>query len=315
VQSCLETREQLDCDVVVADDASSDGSVEELRRRFPEVQVVAHAERQGVSPTRDLAARTSPGDVLVFLDSHCKPEPGAIARLVADVEELDGQAVVTPRVAMLDCQHWRNDLSRAGNGSRMDLERFDYCGFLRAERMRLYWGPTSHRFYESPALLGCCLAVSRTLYEKLWGFDPGMRVWGVEDLDFGLKAWLLGHPVLHDAVPVVGHHFRTSFDNYPVPGGHVVANQLRMARKHFSDPVWDEWVQRGCARQPVSLWESAWQIFEQGRASVERERGYLLTHRRRDEFWYAARFGLAWPQRPGSTADDAGRAKLSSAHG
>lgn len=300
----FETTEQLDCEVIVADDASSDGSVEELQRRFPQVQVVAHAERRGVSPTKDLAARHARGDVLMFLDGHCKPEPGAIARLVADVEELEGQAVVTPRIVPLDCLHWRNNLLQAGNGFRMDLEQFDYCGFLRAEQMRIYREPASHRFYESPALLGCCMAVSRTLYEKLRGFDPDMRIWGVEDLDFGLKSWLLGHPVLHDAVPVIGHRFRTSFDNYPVPREHVLANHLRMARKHFSDPVWDEWVQRGRARQPVSLWESAWQVFEQGRASVEQEREYLLAHRRHDELWYAAKFGLAWPQHPaGSTTD------------
>jgi GT2 family glycosyltransferase len=71
-----------------------------------------------------------------------------------------------------------------------------------------------------------------------------MRVYGVEDIDFGLKAWLMGYPVLHDPEPVIGHRFRASFDNYSVPMEHILVNQLRMARKNFSDPVWDEWVQR-----------------------------------------------------------------------
>src|SRR3954463_12210663 len=34
VESCLETIDDLDCEIVVADDASADGSVEGLRRRF-----------------------------------------------------------------------------------------------------------------------------------------------------------------------------------------------------------------------------------------------------------------------------------------
>ena len=49
-------------------------------------------------PTKDLGARHARGDVLVFLDGHCKPESGAIERLVADVEQLAGQAIVIPSI-------------------------------------------------------------------------------------------------------------------------------------------------------------------------------------------------------------------------
>jgi GT2 family glycosyltransferase/NifU-like protein involved in Fe-S cluster formation len=297
VQSCLETTAELDCELVVADDASTDGSIDELRRRFPQVRVFAHAERRGVSLTKDLGARSSSGDVLVFLDGHCKPEPGAIARLVADVEELSGEAIVTPRIAALDAERWENKLYQVGHGYRMDLEKFD-CGFIGLERMGVYARSQSRRFYESPAFIGCCAAMSRQLYERLWGFDPGMRSWGLEDLDFGLKAWLMGCPVLHDPEPLIGHRFRASFDNFPVPMEHIVLNQLRTARKIFSDTVWEDWVERCRARQPDWLWESAWQLFSQERDAVERERTYLLAHRVRDEFWYADYFGLSWPTPP-----------------
>ena len=37
-------------------------------------------------------------------------------------------------------------------------------------------------------------------------------------------------------------------------------------------------------------------MFQQDRASVEQERSYLHAQRVRDEFWYAERFGLAWPR-------------------
>ena len=77
---------------------------------------------------------------------------------------------------------------------------------------------------------------------------------------------------------------------------HVVANQLRMARKNFTDPVWDDWVHRCRVRQPDWLWELAWKSFEEGRESVKRERSFLLSHRVRDEFGYATRFGLSWPE-------------------
>ena len=99
IQSCLDTTDGLDYEIVVADDSSADGSIDELATQHPGVRIVRHERRQGVASTKDLGARSASGDVLVFLDGHCKPEPGAIARLVADVRELDGRAVITAATA------------------------------------------------------------------------------------------------------------------------------------------------------------------------------------------------------------------------
>jgi len=43
---------------------------------------------------------------------------------------------------------------------------------------------------------------------------------------------------------VIGHRFRARFDTYDAPLEHVVANALRMARKHFDEPTWDAWLAR-----------------------------------------------------------------------
>lgn len=301
VRACIETCAGLDYEIVIADDASVDDSVAEVQRRFPRLRIVRHEERRGASPTKDRGAREARGDVLVFLDGHCNPEQGAITRLVQDVEEAKGTAILTPAIAGLDVQSWRNSSAQIGHGYFLDLEKFD-CGWLPLSELRAA-NIGRRRFYESPALIGCALAVSRELYEDLWGFDRDMRLWGVEDLDFGLKAWLMGHPILHDAESVIGHRFRASFDNYEVPVEHTVANQLRMARKNFTHGVWSEWLDRCRMRHPgrlhehpEGLWARVWKLFEEQRASVEQERAYLHARRVRDEFWYAERFGLTWPR-------------------
>ena len=297
VQSCVETTSKFECEIVVADDASSDGSLEELTRRFPDVRVFANSRRRGVSRTKDLGAREARGEVLVFLDGHCKPEPWAIERLVNNVEDGSGQAIVTPRVPALDCQNWQNNLSQIGNGYRITLEKFE-CGWIGLKQLRPHDG-----LYECPALIGCCVAMSRELYRRTWGFDCYMVDWGVEDIDFGLKAWLLGFSILHNPRATIGHRFRRSFDNYTVAEEAIVVNQLRMARKNFTEQVWDEWVSRSREREPEDLWASAWARFSKDRYSVETEREYLLARRQRDEFSYAQRFGLDWPTAPLTPTD------------
>jgi GT2 family glycosyltransferase len=289
VQSCLETAEGLDLEVVVANDASTDGSVEKVVQCFPKVRVASFRKRHGTSPAKDLGARRARGDVLIFLDGHCKPEPWAIERLVNNVEDLDGEAIVMPRVPALDCNRWENNPLQVGHGYRMTLDGFE-CSWIGLEEME-----TRDRLYESPALIGCCFAMSRMLYRKLWGFDGVMMHWGVEDIDLGLKAWLMGHPVLHNPFAAIGHRFRSTFDTFFVADEAVLFNQMRMARKNFTEAVWCQWLERARPRHESRVWDAAWSHFSRNLRSVERERAYLMGRRARDEFSYARKFSLDWP--------------------
>lgn len=290
VRACKHTAGALDCEIVVADDASSDGSIETLQRRYRDVHVVAARERRGVSPTKDLGARSASGDVLIFLDGHCNPEPGAILRLIRDVEELAGNAVVFPRVPPLDTERWENSREMVGYGFRMQLSRFE-CEWVRMKDLERRGNKLV-----IPCFVGCCVAMSRELYERLGGWDTDMLQWGMEDVDFGLKVWLMGHEVLNDPFATIGHRFSGAF-RYPVDQEHPLVNQLRTARKHFTDPLWEGWIRRFRARHRA-LWDRVWSLYQEREASVEQARRHLLSHRVRDEFWYAERFGLSWPRRP-----------------
>ena len=127
--------------------------------------------------------------------------------------------------------------------------------------------------------------------------EHGGLEWGVEDIDFSLRVWLLGYSILHDPAPVIGHRFRTSFDNYSVASESVTANQIRMARKNFGDVTWSEWLDRARDRIGAADWEKSWSLYLTREASVEAEREAVCAHRREDEFWYAERFGLEWPKK------------------
>jgi len=292
IGSVVENTAGLEYELLIADNASTDGSVNEARALFPLLRHIPNLASRGPSPTKHLAACQATGDVLVFLDGHGDAAPGAIERLVADVEELDGRALVLPRIAHLDPRAQVHAPGQVGQCQRMSLETLDQGEYARVRGFR-----QQGRYYESAALIGCGFAVARATYHALLGFDTDMRVWGSEDVDLGLKAWLMGYSVLHAPVPLLGHRFASIDSGYAVPPADVLANKLRMARKHFTTPVWDEWLQRAKARHGQAPFDEAFTIFESRRESAEREREFFMAHRVHDESWFTERFGLDWPKR------------------
>lgn len=289
VASCREASEALPAEIVVVDDGSTDDCIQKAMKRFDNLRVFGFGNRLGPSPTKDRAARESTGDVLIFLDAHCKPELGALECLVEDVEKLQGQAIITPAVAPLDTEQWANQLNQLGHGYGVDLENFEWK-WLPVEQMRPH-----NEFLESPSLIGCCLALTRRLYDKLWGFDPDMYGWGVEDVDFGVKSWIMGHPVLADPKAIVGHRFQKAFTTYAVSEHFILANRLRMAYKILPAGLWPGWLDRVRSKQQDALWRAAWELFTLYRGSAELERAYLRQNQKQDLYAYAARFGLPWP--------------------
>jgi glycosyltransferase involved in cell wall biosynthesis len=176
VQSCVETSDGLDYEIVVSDDASSDGSIEEVEQCFTQVRIHRHATRQGASQTKFDGARHARGRVLVFLDAHTKPEGNAILQLVRNVDDLNGEAIVTPAVPSLDTAEWKNDTDVVGHGYGMDLLNLSCC-WLDPHQMRRVTD-IGRPMYETPALIGCALAVSRQLYDEIRGFRSPYAVLG-----------------------------------------------------------------------------------------------------------------------------------------
>jgi GT2 family glycosyltransferase len=311
IESCIRTCNTADYEIVVVDDASTDNSAFEVKYRFPFVRMVQNSERRGHAAAKRQAAEQSRGRVLVFLDARSNPEHDSISQIVRDVENVDGRGIVTPQLQALDDETWKNVPAQAGHGYRLSLKDFgaDWIPFrsLKPATTR------DEKLYVSPALHGACFAVSRMLYEELQGFDPYLGICGFDDLDFGLRCWMMGSTILHNPCAIVGYRFSDFVDRETVELIDVVSSQLRMAHKCFVPSVAAQWVclcrqrhQNAPTEHPEGVWARAWTEFLAGRSSAEADRRYLQANRQRDEFAYAREFGLKWPALAPSEYDGTG---------
>ena len=150
-----------DIEVLVFDDASTDGTAEMLQKDFPWVRLMASGENRGPSAARNAASRAARGTLLLYLDSDGVVAPGWLdAMLEAD----DGGTV------LLGCamDYGRERVQRVPR-------RATFLGkSLPCRPDRANTGPS------------CNLGVPRRCFDVLNGFDEELRHF--EDSDFCIRA-------------------------------------------------------------------------------------------------------------------------------
>ncbi|MEO5740632.1 MAG: glycosyltransferase, partial [Vicinamibacterales bacterium] len=74
------------CEVFVIDDASSDGSPEMVRERFPQVRLIVNRENRGYAYSNNLGIAKSQGRFVYLLNSDTEVSPAALDHLAGFLE-------------------------------------------------------------------------------------------------------------------------------------------------------------------------------------------------------------------------------------
>jgi len=136
-------------EIIVVDNASSDGSVERVRAEHPHVRTLALPENLGVEAfNRGVAEAT--GDVVLILDDDAWPEPRAAAEALRALEADPSLGAVTlhPRHPETDASEWpfADRARRAPNGMARDWPVMGCGNFVRREVWRAV-GEYEDRFF------------------------------------------------------------------------------------------------------------------------------------------------------------------------
>jgi GT2 family glycosyltransferase len=100
LERCLEslaaTPPVLPHEIVVVDNASGDGSVEAVRRRWPAIRIIVQPENRGFAVANNAGIRASSGGMVLLLNSDCVVPPGGIDRLAGRLRAHPAAAVAGP---------------------------------------------------------------------------------------------------------------------------------------------------------------------------------------------------------------------------
>ena len=241
IGACLEALVKEECEVVIVDNASGDDTVQRVRglANKNSIRLITNEQNLGFAVAVNQGAGETSTDVLLILNPDAIAELGAVAALLRCVEETRA-AAVGGALVQEDGQPARGFAFR----------RIPTLAPLVYEALlvnQLWPGNPVNRRYrcldadyskqqevEQPA--GACLAVRRTAWELIGGFDEQFFPVWFEDVDFCKR--------LRDGG---GHIFYCPEARFRHSGAHSVGqlsfrarqifwygNMLLYARKHFS---------------------------------------------------------------------------------
>lgn len=191
----------------VVDNASGDGSMNQVRERCPEAKIIELTENVGFGRANNIALGRSDGEYLLLLNSDARlTDRRTIPHMIERMREDPSLAVLGPKLTDADGNHEFS--ARAfPTLTRECVRRFGF--YLLAPRATVgrlllgdFWTPTSPTLVDW--VTGACMLVRRSAYEEIGGFDPRLFMYG-EEQEWARRFHRAGWRVLYDPEVSVVH--------------------------------------------------------------------------------------------------------------
>jgi GT2 family glycosyltransferase len=181
-------------EVIVVDDASTDGSVEFLRQNFPRVKIIANQTNQRFALACNQGVKSARGKIVILLNNDVAPKRNFLKPLVKHFA--DNQVFA---VGCLEMQTVKGKQDYSGR-SQCQFKR----GFLVHSKAKNQFRPTTCW------AAGGSMAVDRDKYLQLGGMDSLYQPAYWEDIDLSWRAKQQGWRVLFEPNSRVFHHHETT---------------------------------------------------------------------------------------------------------
>lgn len=213
----FETEAKYISNIIIVDDDSNDNCCEFLKKDYYRRNnvILLQTKSIGAARARNLGASfAESAKILIFCDAHITMKQGWLFSILKAFEDME-VSVVCPGIG-----HFTPN-SPVGYGQTWN------------EKFETYWLKRPKDIKEIPLAPGGCLAIRKSVFDDVGGFDGGFSTWGYEDVELSVKLWLLGYKIFVHPGVRIGHKFRKK-QPYNVDITEFHYNKLRMAFSHFN---------------------------------------------------------------------------------
>jgi GT2 family glycosyltransferase len=233
VEACLEAvlaQAPPPFEVIVVDNASTDGTPDLVTERFPGVQLIRNSRNLGFAAGNNVGLRAATGEVLVLLNQDTLVHPGLLSALAEAFEK--------PPVGLAGCKLLYPDgtIQHAGGYLHGPRGETEHVGRLEADDGR-FDAQTDPEF-----VTGAAIGISRQALAHIGLLDEGFSPAYYEDVDWCFRARAAGWRVVYVPNAVATHYEGASADH--VSYSHIMSGnygRVRFLLKHWPlDRLLDE---------------------------------------------------------------------------
>ncbi|CAG5117613.1 unnamed protein product, partial [Candidula unifasciata] len=205
---------ELISEIILVDDASQKDHLGQplddyIRIFNGKVKVVRLPERKGLIAARLAGFEHVTGEVVIYLDAHMEVNKGWLEPLLHRIKQ-DDTVIAIPHIDPIKHETFEfvftpsKYIARCGIQLSLVFSWIPVPGEWKNQR-----SPVDP--IKTPAHSGCCLATYKRNFERLGKYDPGLEMWGCENTELSLRAWMCGGRMEIIPCSHVGHLYRPRF--------------------------------------------------------------------------------------------------------
>lgn len=198
LKDCLDSLQKViykNLEIIVVDNASVDGSVEFIRKTFPNVKVIKNKENYGFAKANNIGFKASKGKYVLILNNDTIITPNFFDPLLKDFKEDSCIACLQPQIRLS-----KNKKLLDGVGAFLTQSGFLYhFGYLK-DSLQSKYNVKINIF----SAKGACIFLRREVIEKIGLFDEDFFIF-FEETDLCFRIWLAGYSVVYEPKAIMYH--------------------------------------------------------------------------------------------------------------
>jgi GT2 family glycosyltransferase len=221
-------------EIIVVDNASSDGTVDHLRSRYPDVRLVENLENAGFARANNQGAAIATGEYLYILNPDTLFLEESLDELVDFMDRNPDIAMCGPRVL-------NDDGSLQRSVRRFPTWKAAFCRYSVLKYFGIFRAELEHwrcrdfnydRQQDAEQLIGAAMLVRREVFERFGGFDERFFMY-YEEVDLCYRIKTGGLRVVYYPGAALIHLGGKSSDQVPAKKQFMILQSLLgYLRKH-----------------------------------------------------------------------------------
>lgn len=214
-------------EIIVVDNASSDGSVKFVKDNYPEVTVISNDRNIGFAAANNKAIKRSNSKYMILMNSDCRVFKRSLDNLVEFMEKNPKAGIAGPKMIntdgtiQLSCRRFPSAFDAAAHTVLTNI--FPHNPFSRKYKLA---DTKKDSPFEVDWVSGSCMIVRRKALDESGFLDENYFMY-VEDLDICHRMWKKNWKVFYCPHAEVMHHIGGS------SGGRKIKASFRMQRSVF----------------------------------------------------------------------------------